>query len=238
MGRPPLVSTLPLLLSAGDQLQTFNASQTIWATILAVSISDNFSCTYLRVESIYVPDPYLVKLPSNRAIRAKKLTPWREKPPPTAGKEVRETTVPVKTDLYSRKERYNTRAVFVSTRDWDEPKRERWVKNESRPRRTYDDEVGFVPDPWMEKERKRKAERRKAKRRRRKASRAKKKPSLLPHYQTLGCRAGNRLSTIKKRFKKLAFKHHPDRNPGDPESEIRFKRINEAFIQISKALSK
>lgn len=236
MGGPPFVSTLPLLLSAGDQLQTFNASQPIWATILAVSTSDNSRWTYLRVESSYVPDPYLVRLPSHRTIKARKLTPWREKPPPTAEKEVKETALPVKTDLHPRKEQYNPRAV--SMRDWDEPKRERWVKNESRPRRTYDDEIGFIPDPWMEKERERKAERRKAKRKSRKARRAKKKLSLLPYYQTLGCRAGNRLSTIKKRFKKLAFKHHPDRNPGDPESETRFKRINEAFIQISKALSR
>lgn len=238
MGGPPLVSTLPLLLSAGDQLQTFNASQPIWATILVVSVSDNSSWTYLRVESSYVPDPYLVRLPSHRTIKARKLTPWREKPPPTAGKEVKEKAIPVKTDLHSRRGQYSPGAAHFSVRDWDEPKRERWVKNEARPRRTYDDDIGFIPDPWMEKERERKAERRKAKRRRKKARRARKKPSLLPYYHALGCRAGNRLSTIKKRFKKLAFKHHPDRNPGDPESETRFKRINEAFIEISKALIK
>ena len=34
---------------------------------------------------------------------------------------------------------------------------------------------------------------------------------------------------IKKAFRRLAMKYHPDRNPGDKEAEIRFKEINEAY---------
>lgn len=38
---------------------------------------------------------------------------------------------------------------------------------------------------------------------------------------------------IKKAFKVLAFKYHPDRNPDDPSSEERFKEINEAHRVLS-----
>src|SRR5437660_11172420 len=34
---------------------------------------------------------------------------------------------------------------------------------------------------------------------------------------------------LKSAFRKLAMKLHPDRNPGDPSSEQRFKEINEAY---------
>src|SRR6516164_1891378 len=34
---------------------------------------------------------------------------------------------------------------------------------------------------------------------------------------------------LKSAFRKLAMKWHPDRNPGDKNSEIRFKEINEAY---------
>src|SRR6516225_11426427 len=34
---------------------------------------------------------------------------------------------------------------------------------------------------------------------------------------------------LKSAFRKLAMKWHPDRNPGDKSSEVRFKEINEAY---------
>lgn len=86
----------------------------------------------------------------------------------------------------------------------------------------------------MEARRQRKAQRKKEK----KKEAGTQSAGLLAYYRILGCKAGNRLSTIKKRFKKLALEHHPDRNPDDPEAEERFKRINDAYIRISKALSK
>ncbi len=39
--------------------------------------------------------------------------------------------------------------------------------------------------------------------------------------------------TIKKAYRKLALKYHPDRNQGDKEAEEKFKRINEAYEILS-----
>ena len=49
------------------------------------------------------------------------------------------------------------------------------------------------------------------------------------YYQTLGIdrQAGN--DDIKKAYRKLAMKYHPDRNPGDKRAEQKFKEVNEAY---------
>ncbi len=53
------------------------------------------------------------------------------------------------------------------------------------------------------------------------------------YYQTLGI--GRKASTdeIRKAYRKLAMKYHPDRNPGDKAAEERFKEINEAYQVLS-----
>ena len=53
------------------------------------------------------------------------------------------------------------------------------------------------------------------------------------YYRTLGvaCNAGP--DEIKTAYRKLAMKHHPDRNPGNSESEAAFKEINEAYEVLS-----
>ena len=38
---------------------------------------------------------------------------------------------------------------------------------------------------------------------------------------------------IKKAYRKLAMKHHPDQNPDDPRAEEKFKEIGEAYEGIS-----
>lgn len=47
-------------------------------------------------------------------------------------------------------------------------------------------------------------------------------------YAVLGVDKGADTETIKKTFRKLAAKLHPDRNPGDKASEARFKEVNHA----------
>lgn len=49
------------------------------------------------------------------------------------------------------------------------------------------------------------------------------------HYDTLGVQRDATDEEIKRAYKKLARRHHPDLNPGDAESEARFKQIGAAY---------
>ncbi len=49
------------------------------------------------------------------------------------------------------------------------------------------------------------------------------------YYETLGVERDADENKLKTAFRKLAMKWHPDRNPGDQTSEVRFKEINEAY---------
>lgn len=53
------------------------------------------------------------------------------------------------------------------------------------------------------------------------------------YYQTLGVSKDAGKDDIRRAFRKLAAKHHPDRNPDDPGAEDRFKEINEAYTVLS-----
>ncbi|MBI2354265.1 MAG: DnaJ domain-containing protein [Deltaproteobacteria bacterium] len=53
------------------------------------------------------------------------------------------------------------------------------------------------------------------------------------YYKTLGVDKKATPDEIKKAFRKLAVKYHPDRNPGDKAAEDRFKEINEAYAVLS-----
>ncbi|MDJ0895322.1 MAG: molecular chaperone DnaJ [Alphaproteobacteria bacterium] len=48
-------------------------------------------------------------------------------------------------------------------------------------------------------------------------------------YEVLGVARGADQDSIKKSYRKLAMKYHPDRNPGDAEAERKFKEVNEAY---------
>jgi len=53
------------------------------------------------------------------------------------------------------------------------------------------------------------------------------------YYEVLGVKKNATEEEIKKAFRKLAMKHHPDRNPGNKQAEERFKEINEAYAVLS-----
>ena len=53
------------------------------------------------------------------------------------------------------------------------------------------------------------------------------------YYEVLGVGKNASDDEIKKAYRKLAVKYHPDRNPGDKEAEAKFKEINEAHEVLS-----
>ena len=52
-------------------------------------------------------------------------------------------------------------------------------------------------------------------------------------YQVLGINRDAQESTIKKAYRNLAKKYHPDSNAGDPQAEQKFKEITEAYSVLS-----
>ncbi len=53
------------------------------------------------------------------------------------------------------------------------------------------------------------------------------------YYEVLGLKKGASDDEIKKAFRKLAMKYHPDKNPGDKSAEEKFKEVNEAYAVLS-----
>jgi len=53
------------------------------------------------------------------------------------------------------------------------------------------------------------------------------------YYDALGVSRNADERTIKKAFRKLAAKYHPDKNPGDATAEEKFKEFNEAYAVLS-----
>lgn len=60
-------------------------------------------------------------------------------------------------------------------------------------------------------------------------------PEFQDYYKTLGVPRTASQADIKKAFRKLARESHPDKHPGDPAAERRFKAINEANAVLSDA---
>src|SRR5690242_15274145 len=53
------------------------------------------------------------------------------------------------------------------------------------------------------------------------------------YYDILGINKKSSEDEIKKAYRKLALKYHPDRNPGDKEAEVKMKEINQAYSVLS-----
>lgn len=57
----------------------------------------------------------------------------------------------------------------------------------------------------------------------------------MDYYKVLGVAKTASTDEIKKAYRKLALKYHPDKNNGDKASEVKFKEISEAYAVLSNA---
>ena len=55
------------------------------------------------------------------------------------------------------------------------------------------------------------------------------------YYELLGVDKSVNAADLKKAYRRLAMKHHPDRNPDDPKAEAKFKEAKEAYDVLSDA---
>jgi len=53
------------------------------------------------------------------------------------------------------------------------------------------------------------------------------------YYEVLGVNRDASPEDIKKAYRKLAMKHHPDRNPDNKAAEEKFKELSEAYEMLS-----
>ena len=61
---------------------------------------------------------------------------------------------------------------------------------------------------------------------------------MADYYKVLGVTKKASEDEIKKSYRKLAMKYHPDKNPGDKAAEAKFKEISEAYAVLSDAEKK
>ena len=60
-------------------------------------------------------------------------------------------------------------------------------------------------------------------------------PTTRDYYEILAVEKTCDADDIKRSYRRLAMKHHPDRNPGDADAEAAFKEAAEAYEVLSDA---
>ena len=55
------------------------------------------------------------------------------------------------------------------------------------------------------------------------------------YYEVLGVNRDASNDDLKKAYRRLAMKYHPDRNPDDPEADAKFKEASEAYEILGDA---
>ena len=58
-------------------------------------------------------------------------------------------------------------------------------------------------------------------------------PGKRDYYEILGVQRDASDQEIKRAYRKLALKYHPDRNPGDTQGEVSFKQASEAYAVLA-----
>lgn len=58
-------------------------------------------------------------------------------------------------------------------------------------------------------------------------------PTTRDYYEILGLQKSADADEVKRAYRRLAMKYHPDRNPGDAEAEVKFKEAAEAYEVLS-----
>jgi molecular chaperone DnaJ len=53
------------------------------------------------------------------------------------------------------------------------------------------------------------------------------------YYEVLGVEREADAAVLKRAYRELAYRYHPDQNPGDPDAEMRFKEVSEAYTVLS-----
>tara|TARA_R100001132_G_C3271287_1_gene93381 strand:- start:2251 stop:2970 length:720 start_codon:yes stop_codon:yes gene_type:complete len=232
-----VVNTLPFLLVPGDSLFLISKNSPI---IFQGNEGDFYSHLWVHIEDVSI-DPTLtwVRIKGGVPFSSTKMLLWLHARNFYRAKRYEEPTghlPPITTDPLPAKVS-KVRTGFISDRriNWEK------INGVTEEERSLYEKVlkgEYVPPrPRTKKKKKKKNTGNRSKNTGSKSTRRRKTTGILSYYAVLGAKAGNKFSTIKKKFKKLAFEHHPDRNKNNPDSEKRFKEINHAFNEISKVMN-
>lgn len=60
----------------------------------------------------------------------------------------------------------------------------------------------------------------------------------MDYYSVLGIKPGASVDEIKRAYRQLVFRFHPDRNPDDPDAADKFSQVRDAYAVLSDALKR